>query len=294
MRKIILIIVCAAIVALLCYVFIWPYEFEVKLKARTSPGDVIETIRIWNRSLDEATIIKVDSLSRLEQTINKNNRSYHFNWNFTERDSLTKISVRISEPARSIWNKLLVPFTTQPIEQDASELLHEFNDAIQEHLKITSVRIIGEAQLDESFCVCSSIEANQIEKANGMMQHFIPLTTFVSEFALKPEGPPLIRVQQWSHTAGKLKFDFCFPIVLQDTLPEPSIFTYKKFGKLRVLKAEYHGNYITSDRAWYDLIRHAQENGFKVKGLPIEYFHNNPNLGGKEWEWKADIFLPIE
>jgi hypothetical protein len=42
------------------------------------------------------------------------------------------------------------------------------------------------------------------------------------------------------------------------------------------------------------LIRFAQEKGYKINGLPIEYFYNNPNLGLAEEDWKAEIFLPIK
>jgi effector-binding domain-containing protein len=79
-----------------------------------------------------------------------------------------------------------------------------------------------------------------------------------------------------------------------DTIPVVDVFKYQQFKKLPVLKAEYYGNYITSDRAWYELIHYAERNGYEIAGLPIEHFHNNPNMKITESEWKADIYLPIK
>lgn len=295
MRKSLLIFSCLVTIGLLYYLFIRSFEFEVNFKAKTLPGDLMETIRIWNRSLDSANVIKVDSLSSLKQVIVKENRAYIFDWHFTTiNDSTTEVNIRISQPDRIIKNKILIPFSEQPIEQDASDISNEFYEILKQHLEITSVKIIGEVELDSVFCACRSLETKQIEKAYGMMREYPILTSFVVSYDLKPDGQPIVRLNEWNHSLGLLKFDFCFPIVQSDSLPLISEITYKKFKKEKVLKAEYHGNYITSDRAWYELIQYAERNGNKINGLPIEYFFNNPNLGMSARGWKAEVFLPIK
>lgn len=277
------------------YFFIRPFEFEVNLKAKTLPGDIIETIRIWNRSLDSAKIVEVDSFSRLKQTIVREDRSYVYNWNFVAvNDSVTKVNVQITEPSRSLSNKLLIPFTDQSIERDASDIANEFYTVLKEHLRITKVKLTGEVELDSTFCVCRSLETSQIDKANGMMRDYSLLTSFIDNFKLQVKGPPIVRINEWNHSLGLLKFDFCFPIVPTDSLPSVKEITYKKFKKQKALKAEYRGNYITSDRAWYELIQWADRKGYKTTGMPIEYFHNNPNLGMNEINWIADVYLPIQ
>lgn len=283
-----------ALVVLLYYLFVRPFEFQVNFKAKTLPGDLIETIRIWNRSLDSAKVVEVDSLSGLKQTFVWETRRYVYNWHFNIiSDSLTKVSIRISEPGRTILNKLLIPFTDQPIERDANDISNRFYEILKTHLEITTVKIIGEVELDSVFCVCRSLETNQIDKANGMMMDYPLLTSFVDSHKLKGDGPPIVRIREWDHGRGLLKFDFCFPILNMDSLPVIDAFHYKNFKKQNVLKAEYHGNYITSDRAWYQVIHYAERNGYKISGLPIEYFYNNPNLGMNESTWKAEVFLPV-
>ncbi|HRJ28527.1 MAG TPA: hypothetical protein PLV21_07215 [Cyclobacteriaceae bacterium] len=279
---------------LVYYFFAKPFEYEIKFKSNTSPGDLIETIRIWNRSLDAGRIIEVDSFFTLLQTVDIENRKYSLLWNFkTSNDSATYVNVQVSESGKTLLNKLLIPITDQPIERDIGKLVQEFYDVLKIHLKITKVKIVGEVTLDSTFCICSSMETTQIDKAYGMMRDFPLLTSFILEYNLTPSGIPVIRIQDWSHSRGILKYDFCFPIVRQDLLPVYDSFFYAYVGGRRVLKAEYYGNYITSDRAWYELINYASKNRYDVTGFPLEYFHNNPNLGLNESEWKADVYLPV-
>ncbi len=295
MKKVLWIASISVLFFLLYYLLIKPFEFEANLKARTLPGDLIETIRIWNRSLDSANIVEVDSFSRLKQTIVRGDRNYVYNWNFTvNENSYTKVNIKIAQPGRGFWNKILIPFTKQPIEADTEEIVREFYAIQKSHMEVTRVNMIGEVTLDSSFCVCKSIKTNQIEKANGMMKDYSILTEFIVHFKLEVEGPPLVKVVAWNHSEGSLTFDFCFPILRSDSLPVAESIFYQRIPQKRALKAEYYGNYITSDRAWYELIHYAEKNGYEINGFPIEYFYNNPNLGMNEIEWRADVYLPIK
>lgn len=294
MKKILWMLMGVLLMSSIYYFFIRSFEFKVSFKASTLPGDLIETIRLWNKSIDGARVMEVDSFGELRQTIVWKNKTYAYNWYFTEtNDSVTKVDIQIAEPGRSLLNKLLIPFTDQHIERDANDIVRGFYDVLKTHLAITRVKIKGESELDSSFCVCRSIETSQIGKANGMMRDYSILTSFISDFGLKTAGRPSVRVSAWDHSRGLLKFDFCFPIVPADSLPLARSVIYKQFRKEKVLKAEYFGNYITSDRAWYELIQYAGKKGYKIQALPIEIFHDNPNLGMNERKWRAEVYLPI-
>lgn len=283
------------VLGLLYYLFIRPFEFDVKFQAKTLPGDIIETIRIWNRSLDSASIAKVESYNRLQQNITWQGRSYVYDWHFhNANDSLTKVDIQISEPGRSLLNKILIPFTSQPIEQDAHEIGNAFYKILKDHLLITKVLAIGVTEIDSSFCACSTLETRQIEKADGMMNDYLMLGSFITSHNLKSAGNPMVRISEWNHELGTLKFDFCFPIQPVDSFPKEELVVYKVFKNETVLKAEYRGNYITSDRAWYELLHYAERNGYDTTGLPIERFYDNPNLGINEVNWKADVYLPVK
>lgn len=277
----------------LTYYFIFkPFEFEISFRAKTTPGDLIETLRIWNRSIKGD--VKVDSFSQVVQNLEINSNDYLFYWDFKViNDSLTNVRVKISQPTNRLRNKLLVPIIKTEIESDSEEIINSFYQIVKTHLEITNLNIVGKAILPETFCVCAALQTNQIDKANGMMHSYPLLTSFIDQHGLKASGSPMIRVTYWSHNLDQLKFEFCFPIEKPDSLPIVHSVYYKKFTQIETLKAEYTGNYITSDRAWYALQQYASSSKIEILNTPIEYFHDNPNLGLNETNWRADIYVPI-
>lgn len=295
MKRILFLMGFGLFVSLTYYLFFKSADFEINFKAKTLPGDLIQTLRIWNRSMRGAEVIQVDSFKRVTQRIVWNDRSYIFRWNFSgsQRDSVTNVNIQIIEPESSFKNRISVPFTKTRVETDAEEIGRLFYKVLMDHLRITKVRLVGETQLDSSFCVCKDINVAQIEKANGMMKNYQLLSSFTDLNGLEVDGRPIVYVNSWDHNAGMINFYFCFPIVWNKRLPKTDSLIYKHFKAQRVLQAEYNGNYITSDRAWYEVIRYAELNGYRVERKPIEIFHDNPNLGMNEFKWRADVFLPI-
>lgn len=293
-KKSIIGILLIALVGLTWYLFMKPGEFEVSFKANTVPGDVIQVVKIWSRSLDDAVVTEVDSTEYLRQKISVDGREYLYEWRFSLlNDSTTKVHIAITQKGRELKNKLLVPVTEQPIETDASKLAYEFYDVLKSHLQITKVRVEGLSQIEESFCVCTEVKSDQLDKAVGMMKTYNFLVSFIEANNLQVKGKPVVEVQEWNHEQSHLKYNFCFPIAKSDSLPANTDFRYKTIERQRALKAVYNGNYITSDRAWYYLLQYAHKKGHKVVGLPIEVFYNNPNLGMDEQNWRAEIFLPV-
>jgi len=277
------------------YLFLRPFEYEVNFRAKTLPGDVIETIRIWDRTLENSRILAVDSTYALTQELRMNDHVYTYHWRYeVVNDTTTKVSIEITEPTRTILNKLLIPFTEQPIEKDARDISYQFVEILRSHLDITDVKIEGESETLSKFCACTTLETAQTDKANGMMRDYRLLTAFVGDYNLVLDGPPIVEVTNWNHNEGKLTFDFCFPIVKDSNLPVVEEIKFKELKSRKALKAVYHGNYITSDRAWYALKHYAVVNDYEIEGAPLEYFYNNPNMGSNEKEWKAEIYLPVK
>lgn len=293
--KRILLMSCLVVLACLgYYLFFYPYDYKVSFKARTLPGDVIETLRIWNKSLKGSEILQVDSFNTLKQSVKWSEKEYVFDWHFSYGDSLTEVQIGITQPDQSKRNRLLIPFSEQEIERDAEEISRQFFNVLKEHLEITKVKIVGESEIDPSFCFCTRIVTTQTDKANAMMQYYPAINSVVESISLKVLGAPSVRVIRWNHSDNFLEYDFCFPVMSSDSLVHVESFEYRGFKKSKALKAIYNGNYITSDRAWYELFEYARTNGYKTTGFPIEYFIDNPNYGSDELKWKAEIYLPIE
>lgn len=295
MKKIVFLFLAGGVLGLIWYFGIKQGEFEVNFKAKTLPGDVIQVVKIWNRSLEDGTIMEVDSMDYLRQKIVLDDREYLYEWRFNlENDSTTRVNIRISQMGHELRNKLWIPFTELPIEKDGSDLAHTFYDVLKTHLEITRVRIAGLAEIKEAFCVCKTLETDQLDKANGMMDTYDFLVSFIEITRLEVQGYPFVDVLEWNHDQSKLKYDFCFPVAKRDNLPMNEQLHYKTRKAQKAVKAVYNGNYITSDRAWYALLHYAKKNGLAVATKPIEFFHSNPHYDSNEKEWVAEIFLPIK
>ena len=108
------------------------------------------------------------------------------------------------------------------------------------------------------------------------------------------DGPPMIEVTRWDRENDSLHYNLAQPIIKSNQLPIHDEIKYKRLFAKRAIMAEYYGNYITSDRAWYAILDYAKKNGIEVEEKPIEVFYNNPNMGGNELSWKAEIYMPIK
>ena len=108
------------------------------------------------------------------------------------------------------------------------------------------------------------------------------------------DGFPMIEITEWNQVNDSIYFNFGRPIKRSEKLPIGTDIEYKRIFRKKALKAEYNGNYITSDRAWYALLDYAEKNNIEVEGTPVEVFHNNPKNEGNQLKWKAEIYLPIK
>lgn len=42
------------------------------------------------------------------------------------------------------------------------------------------------------------------------------------------------------------------------------------------------------------MLEYAKKNGLAIRKHPIEAFYSNPNMGGDELNWKAEVFMPLK
>lgn len=295
MRKISILVLTLVVVSLLWYLFIKPQDYQVSFKAKALPGTIFETVKAWNKTLDSVVPVAFESLDDYTQTIFSGDSIHLYKWNITKiHDSLSQIDVNIKDRNHSLMNKIKIPFSDTDFEKGSRKTLLDFNRFLKEHLEKFNVSIVGEDELFSTYCACVSLTTEPVEKAGGIMANYSYLSSTIFENGVEPNGPPFLEVENWDLKANTLSYNFCFPIVRSEKLPlHPSI-TYKRiFGK-PALKAVYHGNYVTSDRAWYALLNYAEENNIEVEKKPIEVFFNNPNMGGNEIEWKTEVYMPIK
>lgn len=294
-RKIILLVLALLVILSLGYLLLKPYEYRVRFQAKALPGVVNQTLKIWNSAHQSAEITNQESLGTFTQMITVEDRTYEYDWTIDLiNDSTSTVNVKVSQPSRKFLNKLLIPFTATDIERDAEQQVKHFYNKLKEHLQKFKVRVEGVTDFQGSFCVCIPLASDQVSKAGRMMANYSFLSSFIGENEIKPNGMPIVEITNWDINQDQLEFNFCYPIISQEDLPEHKLLKYKQLESRKAIKAIYNGNYITSDRAWYALKNYANKHELDTEDKPIEIFYNNPNFDSNEMDWKAEVFLPLK
>jgi len=294
-KKIISIVVVILVSSLVWYLYIKPYDYLVKFKANTFPGAINQSIKMWSFSLENSAIIEQNEINNLKQKISFNDSTYTYEWNIIpENDSTSIVKVYIKDVNHSVNNRITFPFSYTDFEKRTKNTLLDFHEKLNEHIAKFKVTIKGESEIKSTYCAYVPIKSTQIGKARGMMKNYSLLSSVLVENNVKLNGLPMVEITYWDMQKDSIHFNFCYPIIKNDSLPQHNLIKYKEFVGKKALKAIYNGNYITSDRAWYALIDYAKKNNIEIENLPVEIFYNNPNMGGDELKWKAEIYLPIK
>lgn len=294
MKKILGIFLLVLLGGLIWLVFLKPSDFVAVLEARSVPGTINHTLKTWSRSLENSDIRQGTDQNHLRQELRSNDSLFVFEWGLNrENDSVTQIEVGVSLESANPLMRIRNLFSDTDFKRRSRNTILDFNEKLKEHLASFRVRIDGQASLDPTYCAYVTIENGQLEKALGMMQNYSLLTEVLLENKIELNGMPFVEVTHWDQEKEQLKYNFCYPIVKKDSLPSDGLVAFKQFEGGQYLKATYNGNYISSDRAWYALLDHAERHGVEIEEKPVEIFFNNPNMGGDELEWRADIYMPL-
>ena len=295
MKKVILVLLPLLVAGLLWYLFIKPYDYLVTFKARTFPGTINQSIKTWNSTLKDAQLVNQEGLNQLEQNIKFSDSTYLYQWDIIPlTDSTSKVKVYVKDLDHSLQNKIAIPFFNTDFEKRTISTVKDFSEKLNEHIGNFRVKVTGKKELPATYCAYVSVKTNQFGKAKGMMYNYPLLNTILANNGIELNGRPFIEITEWDKETDSIHYDFCYPIIKSDSLPEHPDLKYKQFNSRNALMAVYNGNYITSDRAWYALMDYAGKNDIQVTGLPVEVFQNNPNMGGDALTWKAEIYLPLK
>ncbi len=295
MKKAIWIIVVVVLGALTWYLFIKPYDYLVTIKTNTFPGVVNQTIKLWSTIQDDSRILEQENLAEIKQQLSFNDSTHVYNWHIDRiTDSTSKIKVYIKDVDHSFQNKITIPFANTDFEKRTKKTLLDFTEKLNEHIANFKVSVIGPSEFPSAYCIYIPIVSSQLQKANGMMKNYGLLTDFIVRNNIKPKGPPFIETTYWNIARDSITYNFCFPIIKSDSIPNHNLIEHKQFAGKKAIKAIYNGNYISSDRAWYALLDYARANNMDILKTPIEFFYNNPNMGGNELNWKAEVFIPLK
>ena len=295
MKKISTIIGFLTIGFLLWYFIIKPYDYLVTFKVKTTAGTINQSIKLWDTSLENSSPIQQENLKNLTQQIIIKDSTYNYEWSISSvNDSISKVNVYVTDIDHSFANKISIPFGTTDFEKRTQNTITDFIDKLKEHLNKIRVRVVGIDSTRTTYCAYIPMKGLQIEKARGMMQNYSLLTSVLSAENIEMNGTPFVEITNWNTQNDSIAYNFCFPVIKSDSLPIDPRIQYKQYSGVKALKASYNGNYITSDRAWYALLDYAGNNDIEIVKNPLEVFYSNPNFGGDELKWEAQIYLPIK
>lgn len=294
-KKIALVASALVAVGLIWYLFIMPQDYIVRFRTKASSGTVNQIVKFWSSQKGHANFQEQKSLSDFTSTIVLNDTTLSFNWKIAPlNDSISQVKVYVTDSENSLKNRILLPFSDTDFEKRSKSTVKEVYTLLKSHLSNFKTTIVGEAIIPKKYCACVPLKNTQLEKVKGMMNHYSQLSGFMAKNSIELDGRPLVEVEHWNTQNDSIAYNFCFPIIKTDSLPKAEGFVYKEIKERKAIKAVYNGNYLTSDRAWYALLDYADKNGIRVTKEPLEIFHTNPNMGGNELEWEAEIFMPIQ
>jgi len=295
MKKISAIVGFLSVGFLLWYLIIKPYDYLVTFKIKTTAGTINQSIKLWNTSIENSRPIQQENLKNLTQQIITKDSTYNYEWSISAlNDSISKVSVYVTDIDHSFANKISIPFGTTDFEKRTQNTITDFIEKLKEHLSKTRVSQVVVDSTRSTYCAFIPMKGLQIEKASGMMQNYSLLTSVLSVENIEMNGTPFVEITNWNTQNDSITYNFCFPVIKSDSLPKDPRIKYKQYNGVKALKAIYNGNYITSDRAWYALLDYAENHDIVVAKKPLEVFYSNPNFGGDELQWKAEIFIPIK
>jgi len=295
MKKIILSILTVAILAALWYLFLKPYDYVAAFTVNTTVGTINQSIKSWDSSLQNNEITDKAKEDKIVQELKFGDSLHRYTWNIKEvNDTTSRVRLGIKDVNNSLTLRLKTPFNDTDFEERSKKTVLAFHELLTDHLEKFKVSVKGTDTVPSIYCAYVPIKGLQIQKARGMMANYNYLGQAMSKFEVELAGPPFVEITSWDKVTDSISYNFCFPIRRRDDLPQIKDIAYKRVLSTPALHATYNGNYITSDRAWYALENYAETNDYEVSGYPIEIFHNNPNMGGDELNWNADIYLPIK
>ncbi len=280
---------------LLWYFFLKPHDYVVRFKVKALPGTINQTIKLWGNQLEDYEFLEQNDLFNIEHRIKFNDSTYTYHWKIeSQNDSISKVKVYVTDDEHSLANRLAIPFSETDFEKRTKRTVEEFTKMLKDHLQSFKVTVTGKDEISSKYCACFSLKGTQMEKARGMMEYYSLLSNIMAQKDVALDGTPLLKVAKWNIQKDSISYNFCFPVIKSDSLPKKEGLSYIQIEKQAAIRAVYNGNYITSDRAWYALVDYAKKNNIPIDQKPLEIFHTNPNMGGDELQWEAEVFMPVQ
>lgn len=299
MRKIGWILGFAAVAALLWYLFLKKEHYQISFTTKQPPGVVFQHLKEWPvfGKLDSlsVTMESQDPYHSLKQQVVVHDSTQSYHWSiYRKNDSLTKVTAYIHDVDHHWKQKLLIPFTKTDFVKRSVKNVKTIGNQLIRKAENFRVGKISDTLLPSTFCAYIPVQSSVNGKAQNMLRDINLVMPILKDHNISLSGPPFLEVKKWDREKDSIWFDFCFPVLESDSLPQSPSFKYKKTNSIKALKAVFNGNYRISSNAWYYLLDEAERKNLSVSPAPIEIFLNDPHEGGESLQWESHILLPLK
>ncbi len=301
-KKIIYTLMSLLVLALIWFLFIKKYDYQINFSIKTSPGTVysrVNEIKKWpiNSKQNNLKVLKSTAFNFIDQSFEINQQKYFLHWEIkAQNDSISRVSIYAIDKKNSLKQRLLYFIGQSSLRKSVLDFANGFANDLQRHTENFRVEIIGK---EESPLIKSVIYAKFNSKLSGkagkMANKIYFLDKYLTDHHIKKEGFPFMNITNWDKQNNNITAEFCFPIEAMSQYPTDSIVKVKQNIKSKpVLKAVYHGNYRYTDRAWFALYNYAKRHNIEIENKILEIYYNDPHNDANELHWKAEVFIPLK
>ena len=286
---------------LIWYLFLKGYNYRITFTTSQAPGIVYSSLynlkKENTQDFDSIVVARNRPFEEVSHNFFVNDSSFSIEWRIKRLDdSLTQVIALSKDLDNPVLQNLIVPFKSNDFVNRSVSTVKDQMNGLYVHQNEYKVHFPeeGPVSVPSQFCAYITLESGISQKGKAMMSSISLIMDYIKLNEIPLTGDPFLQVSSWSPEDEVIVYDFCFPIKELDSFPDTKTIKFKETEEFKGLKAIFNGNYRLSDRAWYELIDHAQSQGIDYKMRPLEIYRNDPHSGGNEMEWIAEVYLPVE
>ncbi|MEL7223138.1 MAG: hypothetical protein AAGJ93_17570, partial [Bacteroidota bacterium] len=203
MKKVLAVLLLSLSAALIWYLFIRPYDLQVRMKLKAKPGVITQLVKLWDKNDSNRKLIDPTEGAALAQEVKLGGHRYELYW-FAEmiNDSISQIKIRVTEPGNEVSNRIVSLLTESELEENAAKALKDFYQLAQGHLKKFKVTLNGIEEYPSTHCIYVPLATSQASKAHGMMANYSLLSAYIMENDLESAGVPFLLIPSIDHHKG--------------------------------------------------------------------------------------------
>ena len=297
-KKILYVIACILVLLAAWYFFVKEHDYQISFESKNPKGFVYSNIMAWNNNRPiKDTIVKTTSTTpynTIEQEYYPvNDSTIYIKWELNKiNDSITKVKgyFKSEDSSPVLRTKLL--FASTDFVTQSLDFSRGLNRRIRSRSKLYKLSPVDTITIPSNKYLYIDCNATVKTKAKMMIANNGYILKYFKENDIELAGFPFVEVRSWDKQTDSIRFKFCFPIKEVHSSNVSSI-KYEERPSFKALRIRYNGNYSKSHLAWYAYSDYFEQIDADAEILPTEFFFDDPNQGGEDIEWRADIVLPL-